>query len=164
MLLPTSDCYEIDGRLLAGAYPGSDIPEVAAQRIRRFELYGVTHFVDLTHPADPLEPYDPHLRTSTRHAEPIVDMGIPTVPQMERILDHIDAVRAERGVVYVHCWGGLGRTGTVVGCWLVRHGADGGDPLAELTRLRRRALRPPLAASPQVAPQCAFVTSWRQGQ
>ena len=24
-----------------------------------------------------------------------------------------------RGAVYVHCWGGIGRTGTVVGCWLV---------------------------------------------
>ncbi len=26
------------------------------------------------------------------------------------------------GAVYVHCWGGVGRTGTVVGCWLLRHG------------------------------------------
>lgn len=27
--------------------------------------------------------------------------------------------------VYVHCYGGIGRTGTVVGCWLVRHGLSG---------------------------------------
>ncbi|MFZ5949388.1 MAG: fused DSP-PTPase phosphatase/NAD kinase-like protein [Candidatus Rifleibacteriota bacterium] len=32
--------------------------------------------------------------------------------------------------VYVHCWGGLGRTGVVVGCWSRRHGEA--EPLAKL--------------------------------
>ena len=49
---------------------------------------------------------------------------------MTRILDDVDAALADGGAVYVHCWGGIGRTGTVVGCWLVRHGLDDGDPIA----------------------------------
>lgn len=30
------------------------------------------------------------------------------------------------GVVYVHCWGGKGRTCTVIGCRLIDGGLDGG--------------------------------------
>ncbi len=39
--------------------------------------------------------------------------------------------------VYVHCWGGNGRTGAVVGCRLRRHGYAGvGDAIELLRRLR----------------------------
>ncbi|MBA3406233.1 MAG: dual specificity protein phosphatase family protein [Gemmatimonadaceae bacterium] len=34
--------------------------------------------------------------------------------------------------IYVHCWGGVGRTGTVVGCYIVRHGRTGDDALGEV--------------------------------
>ena len=34
--------------------------------------------------------------------------------------------------VYVYCWGGIGRTSTAVGCWLVRHGMTGDEALAEI--------------------------------
>jgi protein-tyrosine phosphatase len=38
----------------------------------------------------------------------------------------------------VHCWGGKGRTGTVVGCWLMRHGkATSGDVLRTIQQLRK---------------------------
>ena len=37
---------------------------------------------------------------------------------------------------YVHCWGGIGRTGTLVGCYLVRRGMAGSDAIVELARLR----------------------------
>jgi protein-tyrosine phosphatase len=38
--------------------------------------------------------------------------------------------------VYVHCWGGVGRTGTVVGCWHVSRGATADDALAAIGRTR----------------------------
>ncbi|MGL6279293.1 MAG: protein-tyrosine phosphatase family protein, partial [Gaiella sp.] len=122
MELPIRDCYPVAGRLLAGEYPGARSEASARRRIERFEEHGVTHFVDLTHPADLLEPYAPYLRTARRLPHAIVDMGVPTVPHLHRILDDVDAALAEGGSVYVHCWGGIGRTGTVIGCWLVRHG------------------------------------------
>jgi len=65
--------------------------------------------------------------------------------------------------VYVHCWGGIGRTGTVVGCWLVRHGLDDGDPVRTIARLRRRT-PDAWAASPQTAAQRAMVTEWKRGR
>jgi protein-tyrosine phosphatase len=81
---------------------------------------------------------------------------------MTRILDDIDAALAEERTVYVHCWGGVGRTGTVVGCWLVRHGLDEGDPLRRIARLRRD-VDDVWRSSPETSAQCAMVTGWKRG-
>src|SRR3712207_6971239 len=43
---------------------------------------------------------------------------------------------AEGGLPYVHCWGGIGRTGTVVGCYLVEHGMDGEQAIAAIAEWR----------------------------
>ena len=88
-------------------------------------------------------------------------MGTTTIPHMSRILDDIDAALEEDRTVYVHCWGGRGRTGTVVGCWLVRHGLDGGDALEQIARLRRDLGHG--SPSPETAAQCAMVTGWKRG-
>jgi protein-tyrosine phosphatase len=62
--------------------------------------------------------------------------------------------------VYVHCHAGIGRTGTVAACWLVRQGRAPSDALAELQRLRRDT-RDAASASPETAAQRAFVAAWR---
>ena len=56
----------------------------------------------------------------------------------------IDLTQRDEGLepVYVHCWGGIGRTGTVVGCWLVRHGMTGDEALAEFASPGRWFNRP----------------------
>jgi hypothetical protein len=163
MELPIRDCYPVAPGLLAGEYPGSHDPVRARARITRFEQHGVTHFVDLTHPADLLDPYAHLLGDARRVPHPIVDMGTTTIPHMARILDDVDAALAAGGTAYVHCWGGIGRTGTVVGCWLVRHGLDDGDPIATIAALRRRVLDS-FMPSPQTTAQRAMVTSWRPGR
>lgn len=164
MRLPILDSYVVADRLLAGEYPGSADAGSAERRLRAFAADGVTTFVDLTHPADALAPYE-HLlpERGRRIAHPIVDLGTTTVPHMTRILDDLDAALAAGEVVYVHCWGGVGRTGTVVGCWLVRHGLDEGDPLRTIARLRR-GVPDAWAASPQTGEQRAMVTAWKPGR
>jgi protein-tyrosine phosphatase len=42
----------------------------------------------------------------------------------------------ERGGVYVHCLGGVGRTGTVIGCLLIESGVADVDIDARLRELR----------------------------
>jgi protein-tyrosine phosphatase len=109
-------------------------------------------------------PYEHLLPDGARRiAHPIVDLGTTTVVHMTRILDDVDAALEDDRSVYVHCWGGIGRTGTVVGCWLVRHGLDDGDPLRTITRLRR-GVPDAWAASPQTAAQRAMVTGWKRGR
>jgi protein-tyrosine phosphatase len=152
--MPMPASYAVSDGLLAGAYPET------AEAVSALEGEGVTVFVDLTHPSDPLEDYGHLLRSAHRLAHPIPDMGTPTAGQVMRILDDIDLVRAQDGTVYVHCWGGVGRTGTVVGCWLARHGLDGGDAIARVAELRAAiaGVRP----SPETAGQIALVRGWRR--
>jgi hypothetical protein len=162
--LPIRSSYWAADGLLAGEYPGAPDRTDATCRLRAFADHGVTVFVDLTHPADGLEPYDLLLAPPAwRVGHAIVDMGTTTIPHMARILDDIDSALADGRGVYVHCWGGIGRTGTVVGCWLMRHGLDGGDPIRRIAELRHAA-QDAWMPSPQTAAQRAMVTGWKRGR
>ncbi|KAG9044397.1 hypothetical protein FS837_008222 [Tulasnella sp. UAMH 9824] len=61
---------------------------------------------------------------SVRYARfPIRDRSIPSTDQLKAVLDAFSMVHTQEGrKAVVHCWGGIGRTGTVVGCWLVHSG------------------------------------------
>jgi protein tyrosine/serine phosphatase len=131
----------IEGRVLAGEYPGALDKGETETKLRRLREAGVSTFIDLTH-AGELEPYEALLASvddgaCLHHRMPIRDLDVPTVDEMHRILDLIDAELHRGRMVYVHCWGGVGRTGTVVGCYLVRMGAAGEVALERLPRSGR---------------------------
>jgi hypothetical protein len=158
---PVDDAYLVTSGLLAGAYPGHPDPAICADRLRRLSSAGVDAFVDLTEPGE-CEPYA-HLLDGVRHERrPIADFGITTPDGYRAILDLVDGARDAGEGVYLHCFGGLGRTGTVVGCWLVRHGLGGGDPIARLAELRS-GTADAWAASPQTEEQRRVVRGWRRG-
>ena len=159
------DSYWIEERLAAGEYPGSQTRGEAEAKAKLFRAAGITLFVDLTDPSDRLEPYINHVAWGRCMAHPIIDNDVPTVDEMRGALDTIDAALAAGETVYVHCWGGIGRTGTVIGCWLVRHGRSPEDAI-ELIRERRRTT-PDFAhdpLSPQTSAQHTFVHGWERGQ
>lgn len=168
---PWANTYWVhEHALLAGEYPGDLDPQEAARRLDLLLEHGVRTLIDLTRADDALLPYAHLLRdiaaprgvAVAHHPMPIEDMGIPTADEMRAILDRIDASLAD-GAVYVHCWGGVGRTGTVVGCWLVRRGRDGETALAEVDALfGTTAKRPWHPRSPQTRAQCDFVRRWRE--
>jgi protein-tyrosine phosphatase len=89
-------------------------------------------------------------------------MDVPNRETMARNLDDIDGAMDAGRIVYVHCWGGCGRIGTVIGCWLIRHGRAGGDAalerIAELRKVISAALRRP---SPEPPNQIRFVQGWQ---
>lgn len=158
-IIPAS--YWVTGSLAAGQYPGTKDPEETTAKLARFVEAGISTFVDLTHRRDRLEPYEHLLTTQARLHFPITDDHVPSTAEMTTTLDAIDRALEHGETVYVHCWGGHGRTGTVIGCWLVRHGATSEEAIA-LIRERRQAW-PVLRAnplSPQTASQHAFVHAW----
>ncbi len=153
------------GSLLAGPNPASWNDNQTRQRLRRLLDLGVTFFIDLTE-ANEAKNY--HVLLSREAAMmrrdvvyrqmSIRDMDIPAQDHMAAILDMIDTAISRGHVVYVHCMAGLGRTGTVVGCYLVRHGLAGQAALDKITRLRGGRID-----SPQTDEQCFMVRTWGEG-
>jgi protein-tyrosine phosphatase len=81
---------------------------------------------------------------------------------MMRILDTLDGVLTAGHVVYLHCWGGIGRTGTVVGCHLVRRGMTGEQALAAIARMRQDT-PDESKVSPETPDQTRLVLRWSAG-
>jgi hypothetical protein len=170
--------WVVPGRLLAGVYPSSADPAEATDKLQKLLAIGVQHVINLTEPSEstwegvPLTDYEPELTALAGHKNAQVicrrhlirDLDVPTVAKMGTMLDEIDeAVRAGRRV-YVHCWGGRGRTGTVVGCYLARHGMSVGDAALNMVRYLRRTDAKANTESPETPAQKAFVRAWAVGQ
>jgi protein-tyrosine phosphatase len=141
------------GRLLAGEYPASRSPGTTAEKIRLLVEAGVESIVDLTTPEDRLDSYQEALNVaaakvgrSIRHfAHPIPDMGVIDQDGYDRIIACIRGGMDAGRIVYVHCWGGKGRTCTVVGCLLIDGGLDYDGAIARIAELRagsRKASEP----------------------
>lgn len=168
---PLPDSYWVeDGKLLAGPLPcGAD---KAAQRANMRALLdaGVRTVIDLRTPME-----SPGIRVlfgkqATDLEEvcwigiPILNGAAPTIGELVTILDTIDAAIARRRPVYVHCQGGLGRTGTVAAAWWIRHGRF--DLEGALAELAARRVGQPNAAkmSPETAPQLRLLAAWTVGR
>ena len=159
-------------RLAAGEYPSAFDSSEAATKMAALLESGIDHFIDLTETRDGLKPYEQVAateagrlgRSSQRESHPVRDMSVPRSPgQMTAILDAIDSALDAGNTVYVHCWGGTGRTGTVVGCWLVRHGLTGDEALAQIAEWWKgveKSWRVP--RSPETSQQREYVRRWAE--
>jgi hypothetical protein len=160
--------WVIPGRLLAGAYPGDKTDAIARQKLAAIAAAGVTCFIDLTCEGE-LRPYAgllpeiaPPGRSLAHFRRPIVDLSVPTPAALAETLDLLERQMLLGEVPYLHCWGGKGRTGTVVGALFVRRGISGPAALASITSLRQRM--PDYdrqAASPETGEQIAMVLGWK---
>lgn len=170
--------WVIPGRFLAGVYPGSQSPQEALAKLSGLNQVGVEVVINLMEghevnfAGQSFVPYASQLaqlaRKNGRKVEvltyPMRDNSVPERDAMVALLDHIDRVMDGDKVLYLHCWGGRGRTGTVVGCYLMRHGmADPGSVLSEVERLRGEGFGM-LGASPETSEHCRFVLEWSRGE
>jgi hypothetical protein len=162
------------GKLLAGAYPGSSNPSEAKEKLAGLVAAGVTRAISLMHESETNHSgqvfigYESllkklaieHGRTVECFRYPIVDGSIPDPGMMEAVLDAIDESISSNGTVYVHCWGGRGRTGTVICCWLIRHQLAlperAIDHLQTLIKEKAALFHP----TPENSNQQAFVRNW----
>ena len=162
-----------NGRMLGGQYPGDLDVKVQQRMLAALLDLGITCFVNLQEPNEtgrgkPFRDYMPlvELLAAERNVRvgfrrfPISDQHVPSTSLMADILDHIDGQLAEGRRPYIHCWGGNGRTGTVVGCWLVRHGRSADQAFREMEQGRiGREFRFP---APENSAQREFVRAWAQ--
>jgi protein-tyrosine phosphatase len=144
------------GRLIAGRHPCAWGPENAALEVAELAAAGVTLFLDLTQGGE-LQPYFELVEPPARYVNrPIRDFSIPARDALVATLDEIDAELETGGIVYVHCWAGCGRTGVVIGTWLVRHGVDPDEALRRIAEARG-------LGCPQTLEQRIFVRDWQAG-
>ncbi|HPA08548.1 MAG TPA: tyrosine-protein phosphatase [Methanoregulaceae archaeon] len=168
----------VPGLLYAGAYPGDIDENIMETKIFSLLDCGICRVVNLMeaseidHNGRYFLDYSEKLRELAlkRVVEASVarfsirDVSIPSQSLMKKILDHIDRNITEGYPTYVHCWGGKGRTGTVVGCYLARHGiAIGKDALETIKHLRLHDASSH-EPSPETREQCDMVVSWKVGE
>lgn len=169
--LPFKRCYWVEaGKLLAGCYPGSEDAGEADTKLGGLVESGIGTVINLMESDEtswsgkPFRPYQDRIAELGKQSAinvqylriPIRDTHIPTFEEMQTILDAIEEGILRGNGVYVHCWGGKGRTGTVVGCHLIRKGLATPENFVDVIR----ELRGPDAqtgASPENSTQIRFV-------
>ncbi|MFN2145100.1 MAG: dual specificity protein phosphatase family protein [Anaerolineales bacterium] len=162
--------WVIPGKLIAGAYPASKyFEEQTRQKLDTLLTAGVSFFLNLTREGE-MPPYEQELgeiagwleKPAEHRRMTIPDMTTPDPAYMAAILDTIDEAVKDGKVVYVHCYAGIGRTGTVVGCYLTRHGMDGAEALNTIALLRSSTPNG-WVRSPETDEQVEYVLNWKKG-
>jgi protein-tyrosine phosphatase len=162
--LPGRCYWVIADRFLAGSFPynpGSDSP---LDFLHSLLDNGIDAFIDLTE-EDELVHYQPVLSGLTGkdisyQRFPIVDYSVPDLAEMQQLVANINRLLAAGRCLYLHCRGGIGRTGTVVGCWLRSRGHDGEEALAELARVFSTSNAARFSRSPETEEQREFVKNF----
>ncbi len=167
--IPIIESYWVEeNKFLAGEYPGSHGSETTRQRMDMFLEAGINTFIDLTQPHE-LVSYESmlieqaqiyHINVSYQRFA-VRDHSIPSTEIMTSILNTIDDAIDNGRCVYVHCWGGIGRTGIVVGCYLVRHGATNEQAVKQVDKLfKTRPANSYYPHSPESKEQIEFILNW----
>jgi hypothetical protein len=177
--IPFSQAYWVrPGKMMAGCYPGLEDRAQAQRQLEGLVDCGIRHVINLMESGERnrfgrlFVPYEDLMQSIAISAQcsitfkriPIKDGSVPSRMVIGHILDNIDAGIAAGRPVYVHCLGGLGRTGTVVGCYLARHGvANGRNAIKMIRDLRQNTLTHHLR-SPETNQQVDLVESWVEAE
>jgi len=159
---------------LAGEIPSSETADQRAQKIKGLLSVGATYVIDLTEEGEcnfkgqPLVDYHSELQECAAEEGadikikrlPITDLSIPTEKEMRNILDTIHSILDSGGCVYFHCWGGVGRTGTVLGCFLLERKMANETNVFEIINYLKRTTPIQGRVSPETPEQMEFVLNW----
>ena len=158
---PTFNSYKVNDWLWAGEYPGDKNEDAAKAKIADFKTFGITHFIDLTEEGE-LKPYKPFLDSDMTHYRfPIMDQFIPRNTEgVCQLIDEIISIHNEtpEAKFYIHCWGGVGRTGTIVACFLARtHHLGYEDAVSKLKHLFNDCPKSAYRVTPENDKQLKFI-------
>jgi len=122
------------GWLEGGGIAGSSLPR-SPEQVRWLHEQGVAAIVSL-HPVS-LQVQDEIARLRMAHKALLVqDMGVPDDGQIEEFLQFVGQQERMGRACLVHCYAGIGRTGTMLALYLVSKGADAQEAIDRLGGLQ----------------------------
>ena len=160
------------GTVLAGEYPTNRTGD--ADKLELLLDAGIRTFIDLTTPADGLTSYKEQLEVmaerrglTVRHeSRPIPDQSTTALDEYVATVELIRSEVAAGRPAYVHCWGGVGRTATVIGCLLAEETSSMASVLEKIGSLRAGTRKAPRRA-PENDRQdqviAAYIERWTHG-
>ena len=147
--MPERFHWIVPGKLAAMALPGiavpiaNDLADIATRGVRAIATFTERPLPEAARAGSKIEFV--HI--------PIDDFDVPTIAQVKEFCAWADARIAEEKPVAVHCFAGLGRTGLMIACFLVR---EPGRTTAKLL-YELRKIEPGYV---QTAAQEAFIAVW----
>lgn len=158
---PTGYSYRVDDNVWAGEYPVWEWEQGARMRqLKLFTDFGINYFLDLTENGE-MPPYAPFLTNNIgRHTFPIPNGCIPHsvkwVVDLFRIINGV--LNKPETKLYIHCHGGVGRTGTIVACYYIYFkGMPADNALAEMRRRYATHGRSAWMSAPETEVQLNFI-------
>lgn len=158
---PTGYAYRVDENVWAGEYPVWEWEQGAGtQQLKLFTDFGINYFLNLTQSGE-MPPYATFLGHNIgRHTFPIPNGGVP-----DSVRSVVDLFRSINEVLdkpetrlYIHCHGGVGRTGTIVACYYIYFkGMSADDALAEMRRRYATHGRSAWMSAPETEAQLNFI-------
>ena len=142
--------WQIEGKLAGMGRPdisrpaGGEDPEADAwlsPDLHRLKERGITAVVSLT--SRPLDQEAVEAAGFRYHHIPVQDFSAPTQEQIDRFVAFAREEIERDGKVVVHCFAGIGRTGTMLACYLVREGKTAEEAMREVRRVETAAIEVP---------------------
>lgn len=162
---PSGYSYRVTEQIWAGEYPVWEWnPAMQIRQLRLYTDFGITDFLDLTEEGE-MPPYEALLPPQVRrYSFPIPNCGVPRdALSVDRMFDRMEGllrVHPERRL-YIHCHGGVGRTGMIVACCLSRLRNLCADDALDEMRCRFAAhARSSWMSAPETEAQIDFVRAY----
>lgn len=159
--------WVIPGKLLAGHVPSNKDSLVYKEKINNLITCGIKTIINLQEENElndekELFPKYENLlpKDVSFYRKSIPDLGTPSKELMKEILQIIEESISNNKPVYVHCWGGIGRTGTVIGCFLIKNKMANPNNFMEMLAYLRRTDPENHRPSPETPQQIEFVKSF----
>ena len=168
-MIPFNKSYfVVPNKLIAGEIPSSMEEQANKEKLLGIKNANIKAVINLMeadekdHYGNLFVDYEPTLLSYkievTRFS--ITDMDVPSPFQMMKILNQINQFNKQGKIVYIHCWGGLGRTGTVVGCYLLQNKLASVDNVFNVINKLKDSSGLKDFDSPQTTAQKEFILDW----